>query len=872
VHRFTSCWLAVPTFVCACVAPSSEGAPDPRDAAGDDIGRSEQALFSGTTTGAQEATIFEESTGDNAGGYDDFCIGNVGSNYRRGYVRFALPAGIPSNATVTRVQVTFTQEAVRFQPSTPTPAPPYGATLQLRRVTGGWSEGSGTRPSRSRSCAGGSVVAGVTHASAPADVGFDSASRGLSSADGVVITLDSNNAGETQLRNDVQAWVSGSANNGWRVRVSDEGQVNNARVLTADSMTVFWQLPNGSSCTVDSDCTSNACVFSDGSDCAGRGGCVCCSSSTCTGVCQTCFRSGSVGTCSAQVAGVPCRNASCAAGFATAAETCNGSSQACPGPNVSSCTPYLNCNGSVCDNACTSSAECTPTFFCNPGGACEAVGNECAQDLDDCVALATCTDPSVAVGDFVCTCAMGYTGDGRASGTQCTDVDECALGTDNCDVNATCANTIGGFTCTCNAPAWAGDGVTCTDVDECTIPMFADMCDTNATCVNQVGSFTCACNAGYRGTGFVCTDIDECAESADNCDVNATCTNTPGSFACACNSGWSGDGVTCSDVDECMDPMMVGRCSLDSTCFNSPGSWECVCNTGFRGDGFMCMNIDECAESSDDCDVNATCTDTIGRWMCACNANWEGSGVTCDDVNECVLGTHGCTTGEVCVNQIGAPNTCDCAVGYSRPTPADPCEIRCGDGRRGAGEGCDDANTAAGDGCSAICAVEDGWFCVEPAIGGTSTCSETCGDGLIDPAEECDDGPGNSDTEPDACRTDCRLAYCGDGVLDDGEPCDDGDNNSDSVVDACRTSCDEPFCGDGVVDSGELCDLGGGVPGAAPAGACTTMCTPDAGIDPDDPPVLTGGACSCRVGATSGAAWPLVLLGLMALVAVRRRR
>ena len=40
------------------------------------------------------------------------------------------------------------------------------------------------------------------------------------------------------------------------------------------------------------------------------------------------------------------------------------------------------------------------------------------------------------------------------------DVDECALGTDNCDVNATCTNTGGSFSCACNE-GYEGNGVTC---------------------------------------------------------------------------------------------------------------------------------------------------------------------------------------------------------------------------------------------------------------------------------------------------------------------------------------------------------------------------------------------------------------------------
>jgi hypothetical protein len=42
-----------------------------------------------------------------------------------------------------------------------------------------------------------------------------------------------------------------------------------------------------------------------------------------------------------------------------------------------------------------------------------------------------------------------------------TDIDECATGVINCDTNAACANTPGGFNCTCNR-GYTGDGTSCT--------------------------------------------------------------------------------------------------------------------------------------------------------------------------------------------------------------------------------------------------------------------------------------------------------------------------------------------------------------------------------------------------------------------------
>lgn len=52
-----------------------------------------------------------------------------------------------------------------------------------------------------------------------------------------------------------------------------------------------------------------------------------------------------------------------------------------------------------------------------------------------------------------------------------------------------------------------------------------------------------------------------------------------------------------------------------------------------------------------------------------------------------------------------------------------------------------------------------------------------CGDGIVQGSEECDDGAQNSDTLPNACRTDCTLPRCGDGVIDPryGDDCEESD-------------------------------------------------------------------------------------------------
>ncbi len=42
-----------------------------------------------------------------------------------------------------------------------------------------------------------------------------------------------------------------------------------------------------------------------------------------------------------------------------------------------------------------------------------------------------------------------------------SDINECTDNSHNCDANATCTNTAGGFTCACNT-GYSGDGITCT--------------------------------------------------------------------------------------------------------------------------------------------------------------------------------------------------------------------------------------------------------------------------------------------------------------------------------------------------------------------------------------------------------------------------
>lgn len=81
-----------------------------------------------------------------------------------------------------------------------------------------------------------------------------------------------------------------------------------------------------------------------------------------------------------------------------------------------------------------------------------------------------------------------------------------------------------------------------------------------------------------------------------------------------------------------------------------------------------------------------------------------------------------------------------------------------------------------------------------------------CGNGVTEGWEECDDAEANSDSLPNACRSNCVRAHCGDYAVDAGEECDDNIKNSNEIPDACRVDCRRAYCGDGVRDAGEECD------------------------------------------------------------------
>jgi len=159
----------------------------------------------------------------------------------------------------------------------------------------------------------------------------------------------------------------------------------------------------------------------------------------------------------------------------------------------------------------------------------------------------------------------------------------------------------------------------------------------------------------------------------------------------------------------------------------------------------------------------------------------------------------------------------------------------CGNGIFDPGEQCDDGNTQSGDGCSNLCKLECNWMCGCGDPNEICRYVGVCGDGVLSSSEGCDDG---NTTNGDGCSANCEIEphwrcrvpgrrctpICGDGILLGTETCDDGNTMAgDGCGENCLLEGGALHCGDGVISGGEECD-DGAFNNDAEYGACTAKC------------------------------------------------
>lgn len=256
---------------------------------------------------------------------------------------------------------------------------------------------------------------------------------------------------------------------------------------------------------------------------------------------------------------------------------------------------------------------------------------------------------------------------------------------------ATEAETATALTVTLVLPVACRDGygpsgADCVDLDECDLG--TDDCHELASCANTVGTFTCTCDAGTTGNGVACDDIDECDLGTDDCAADATCTNSPTTFSCACDDGFAGDGVTscdpiCGDgliagTEECDDEDTDAGDGCDTSCLLEEG-WACsgepsvcteTCGDGVLDDGEDCddANTDAGDGCTGSCEIEAgwACTGEPSDCAETCGDGALDAGEDCDDGN--TDADDGCDSscqveeGWVCEDGVCDQEGCGCSV------------------------------------------------------------------------------------------------------------------------------------------------------------------------------------------------------------------
>ncbi len=450
------------------------------------------------------------------------------------------------------------------------------------------------------------------------------------------------------------------------------------------------------------------------------------------------------------------------------------------------------------------------------------VGEEC--DDDNLMDGDGCDSQCTIEAGYACTNSpskcSGNCGNGESRGDtieQCDDGNN--ITGDGCDEHCRVED---GYTCIDDKPS------VCTNTD-CVRwvqwPYYVEIKEPGEECDdgNPVGgdgcSETCTVEVPYActGTPSLCSPTcgdgyfdrqEECDDGnlidgdgcANTCTIETgfTCTGEPST----CTNATCGNGLVNTPGEECDDGNTVGgdgcdnRCSVELligplavACTNSPSFCRHTC-----GNGTVDVT-EECDDGNtitgDGCDENCTvergftCTgdpSTCTNTTCG-DGFVDAPGEECDDGNLAWAPDDGCDL------------ACQLYPGFACSSSPSLCTETCGDGNIDPTEQCDDGNIFSSDGCNNHCAIEQSYSC----IGEPSTCTNTtCGDGLVnDPGEECDDG---NTAGRDGCDATCQMEpgyacasspsicteTCGDGVLDPTEECDD---NNSTTNDGCDSNC-----------------------------------------------------------------------------------
>lgn len=554
--------------------------------------------------------------------------------------------------------------------------------------------------------------------------------------------------------------------------------------------------------------------------------------------CGTCNNGAIDGTEECEIGDIyPCETDGGYDGFFSCTSTCSGFDTNCASEEY--CGDGKKNGNEFCDDNNTANGDgCSQACQIENGWQCIGVEPSictvlCGNDI--------ITSPEACDGDTVSCSSLGYDGN-KTCLSDCSDYGQCIL-------YESCGDTI--------IQTSAGEQCEGTDLGgliNC-IDLIWDNYDSGTiSCYSSGESLECRYNT--TGCGLCGNSV---IDGTETCDDGGTTNGNGCSSSCQEELGWDCSGEPSSCIEVCGDGTQTISEECDDNNLDSGDGCSSSCLIEFCGDGTIQLGLGEqCDDNNtgpgDGC--SQTCQEELG-WSCvgapsACTEDCGDSIIVgseeCDTGN---LGFNTCNTegfddgfltcdsscnidNSTCFNYICGDNdvnqlseVCDgldlngrnCTFyGYDNPgnllclgSCADynssQCGDICGNNIQGPTETCELGNTTS--------CFEGGYAgnrtCLSDCSAFNSTCVlyQYCGDNQIQAGagEQCDNGLSNSDTIPNACRTDCTPAACGDNVIDAGETCDDGNQGSgDGCSATCQSEGVTQTCGNSIVEGTEQCD------------------------------------------------------------------